>query len=129
MSAMGAQQFILDRKAQVADLCRRAHAKRLDAFGSATRNDFDPNSSGLDFLVEFEELPPPEYARCYFALKDGLEALFHWPVDFAVRSVFAEPLSQAARAVGTRAHLWHLSPSSTCGMPFRRPSAPGSTRA
>lgn len=91
MSAMGAQQFILDRKAQVANLCRRAHAKRLDAFGSATRNNFDPNSSDLDFLVEFEELPPPDYARCYFALKDGLEALFHRPVDLLSEASLQNP--------------------------------------
>ena len=42
----------------LADLCRRTGAKRLDLFGSAARTDFDSERSDLNFLVEFEELPP-----------------------------------------------------------------------
>lgn len=48
---------------EVAALCRRAGARRLDAFGSAVRDDFDPATSDLDFLVEFDELPPASYAQ------------------------------------------------------------------
>jgi len=48
---------------QVAALCRRAGARRLDLFGSAARDEFDPASSDLDFLVEFDDLPPAKYAE------------------------------------------------------------------
>lgn len=76
---------------EVAALCRRAGARRLDAFGSAVRADFDPRTSDLDFLVEFDDLPPAAYAKAYFALKDGLESLFGRPVDLVTGSSLANP--------------------------------------
>src|SRR5471030_2371445 len=74
---------------EVAALCRRAGARRLDAFGSAVRADFDPQSSDLDFLVEFDDVPPAAWA--YFALKDGLESPFGRPVDLVTGSSVANP--------------------------------------
>jgi uncharacterized protein len=76
---------------EVADLCRRAGARRLDAFGSAVRADFDPQASDLDFLVEFDDVPPAAYANACFALKDGLESLFGRPVDLVTGSSLATP--------------------------------------
>jgi uncharacterized protein len=76
---------------QVAALCRRSSVRRLAAFGSVVREDFDPHRSDIDFLVEFEELPAAEYARAYFALKEGLEGLFGRPVDLVTESGLANP--------------------------------------
>ncbi len=76
---------------EVAALCRRAGARRLDAFGSAVRADFDPDTSDLDFLVEFDAVPPASYARSYFSLKEGLEALFGRPVDLVTESSLVNP--------------------------------------
>lgn len=76
---------------QVAALCLRLGARRLDAFGSAVRNDFDPATSDLDFLVEFEDLPPTGYADAYFALKTGLETVFGRPVDLVTESGLSNP--------------------------------------
>ena len=76
---------------EVAALCRRAGARRLDAFGSAVRADFDPNTSDLDFLVEFDDVPPAAYAQSYFSLKEGLEALFGRPVDLVTESSLVNP--------------------------------------
>lgn len=76
---------------EVATLCRRAGALRLDAFGSAVRADFDPQTSDLDFLVEFDDVPPAAYAQAYFALKEGLESLFGRPVDLVTISSLANP--------------------------------------
>jgi len=78
-------------RSEVAALCQRAGARRLDAFGSVLRDDFDPQTSDLDFLVEFDEVPPAEYAQAYFALKEGLEALFGRPVDLVTGSSLANP--------------------------------------
>ena len=76
---------------EVAALCQRAGARRLDAFGSVLRDDFDPQTSDLDFLVEFDEVPPADYAQAYFALKEGLEALFGRPVDLVTGSSLVNP--------------------------------------
>ena len=53
---------ILENKRQaIARACRRHGAIRLDAFGSALRDDFTPGESDLDLLVEFGPMEP--YAR------------------------------------------------------------------
>jgi uncharacterized protein len=83
--------FLFSRHADVAALCRRLHVRRLDAFGSAVRGGFNPVSSDLDFLVEFEPLSPAEYADAYFSLKEGLEALYDHPVDLITTSAMANP--------------------------------------
>jgi len=76
---------------EVVALCRRASVRRLDAFGSATRVDFDPARSDIDFLVEFEDLPPAQYAEAYFALKESLESLFGRSVDLVTPSGLENP--------------------------------------
>lgn len=76
---------------EVAALCRDAGARRLDLFGSATRADFDPTASDLDFLVEFDDLPPAEYAGAYFTLKERLESLFGRTVDLVTTSSLENP--------------------------------------
>lgn len=75
----------------VAALCRRVGTRRLYAFGSAVRADFSPETSDLDFLVEFDDVPPADYAQAYFVLKDGLEALFGRPIDLVTNSSLANP--------------------------------------
>ena len=55
---------------ELRDLCRRFHVRRLEVFGSAARGDFDPARSDLDFLVEFQPLPPGAYADAVFGLKE-----------------------------------------------------------
>jgi len=42
---------------QIESLCRRYGVRRLAAFGSILRPDFDPARSGADFLVEFDPVP------------------------------------------------------------------------
>ena len=76
---------------KVAELCRSARARRLDLFGSALRGDFDSASSDVDFLVEFDPAPPAEYAKSYFALKEGLEALLKRRVDLVTINSLNNP--------------------------------------
>lgn len=83
---------VLERnRPQVAELCRQVGVRRLDLFGSAARGEFDPESSDLDFLVEFDAPPPAQYASACFALKDGLEKLFARPVDLVTESDLDNP--------------------------------------
>ena len=79
------------KRNQIADLCRRSGACRLDIFGSAVRADFDPQHSDLDFLVEFDNAPPAAYDHAFFILKEGLEALFNRPVDLLTQSSLVNP--------------------------------------
>lgn len=72
---------IRERREEVARLCERHGVKALDLFGSATRADFDPDRSDLDFLVEFKPLAPNEHANAFFGLQEDLERLFGKPVD------------------------------------------------
>jgi predicted nucleotidyltransferase len=76
---------------QVAALCRQTGARRLRLFGSAVREDFEPTSSDLDFLVEFDTLAPATYADSYFALKEGLETLFGRQVDLVTAGSIKNP--------------------------------------
>jgi hypothetical protein len=62
-------------------LCRLCSVRRLDLFGSAATGRFDPARSDLDFLVDFEPLPPAAYADAYFRLREGLESLFGRGID------------------------------------------------
>lgn len=80
-SAMHVPAIVTAKQADIATLCRLAGARSLDLFGSAVRDDFDPKRSDLDFVVEFDELPPAAYADAFFELKEGLELLFARSVD------------------------------------------------
>ena len=82
---------IEEHRAELADLCRRHRVLRLALFGSATRDDFDPERSDFDFLVDFEDLPPGEHADCYFGLLQGLESLLGRPVDLVESSTLRNP--------------------------------------
>jgi predicted nucleotidyltransferase len=72
-------------------LCRRYRVRRLELFGSAVRGQFDPETSDLDFLVDFEQLKPEEYADTYFGLLEGLRALFNRNVDLVMASAVKNP--------------------------------------
>jgi hypothetical protein len=83
------------KRGEVADLCRQFRVRRLDLFGSAARGDFDPASSDLDFLVEFELISPAAYADAYFSFKDRLEALFNRQVDLITAGSVVNPYFRA----------------------------------
>lgn len=87
--------FPVQQLDEVAEMCRRAGARRLEIFGSAVRRDFDPISSDLDFLVEFDDLPPARYADSYFSLKESLEALFGRPIDLITQASLENPYFRA----------------------------------
>jgi predicted nucleotidyltransferase len=82
---------IEERRAELAEMCRRYHVRSLSLFGSATRADFDSERSDFDFLVDFEDLPSGQYADAYFGLLDALEQLLGRPVDLVVSSAIKNP--------------------------------------
>lgn len=76
--------------AEIPQLCRRYGVSRLELFGSATSDAFDPQRSDLDFLVEFDADPSGLFDR-YFGLKESLEALYGRPVDLVTIGSMRNP--------------------------------------
>lgn len=72
-------------------LCARYGVRRLALFGSAVRDDFDPQHSDLDFLVEFGPLPSGAHSKAYFGLLRDLEQLFGRPVDLVEDGTIRNP--------------------------------------
>ena len=87
---------IVESKRQaVADLCRRSGVKRLEVFGSATRDDFDVVSSDVDLLVEFDNTAQQSLSA-FFDLKDALEQIVSRPVDLVMPNAVRNPYVRAA---------------------------------
>ena len=82
---------ISERAADLERLCRRYRVRRLALFGSAATGRGLTEASDLDFLVEFEPLPPGVYANTYFGLLEALQQLFDRRVDLVVESAIKNP--------------------------------------
>jgi hypothetical protein len=83
--------LIEERRCELTELCQRHGVSRFELFGSAVTGRFDPARSDLDFLVEFQDLPPAEYARSFFGLLHGLEDLFQRPIDLVTARSLTNP--------------------------------------
>ena len=66
---------------QLAQLCHRYKVRRLELFGSAARDTYDPAASDLDFLVLFQPAIEMNPADRYFGLLEDLQILFGRKVD------------------------------------------------
>ena len=83
---------LVERKLDdLARLCEKFRVKRLDLFGSATTDLFDPQTSDLDFLVSLQEMDFGEYANAYFGLLEGLQELFDRHIDLVMESAINNP--------------------------------------
>ncbi len=65
---------------QIRELCKENRVKSLFAFGSVTRDDFNPTSD-VDLVVDFDEKDPFIYSDLYLNLKSKLEDLLKRQVD------------------------------------------------
>lgn len=84
-------EVIEQKLAEIDVLCRRLGVRRLDLFGSALGDSFDPHSSDVDVLVEFAAGPTFDYFETYFALKEGLERIVGRPVDVVSATSIRNP--------------------------------------
>ena len=80
---------IQGRRVEIRRLCQRCHVQRLEVFGSATLDRFDPKSSDLDFLVGFQD--GFTALDNYLTLAEGLEGLFDRPVDLVIERAVRNP--------------------------------------
>ena len=79
-------------RSELEQLCQRYHVKRLELFGSVATEEFKPETSDIDFLVEFapdHEMGP--WLAEYFDLKDELERLFGHKVDLVMIGALRNP--------------------------------------
>lgn len=82
---------IAQHVAGIAAICRRHGIRRLEVFGSAARgDDFSPENSDADFLVEFAPAAPPGL-RSYFGAKAELEQLLGRGVDLVEPAAVRNP--------------------------------------
>ncbi len=68
----------------IADVCVRHRVVRLDAFGSALRDDFRQGESDLDLLVEFAAMEPYARVDAHFGVLDELRVLLGLKVDLVM---------------------------------------------
>lgn len=68
----------IDRE-KIAQFCRERGIKRLSLFGSVVRDDFDPEHSDVDVLVEFLPGQTPGYG--FVHCRDALESMMGRKVD------------------------------------------------
>lgn len=96
-------QIVTEHLDEVRALCEKYSVKRLTLFGSAVKGTFDPETSDLDFVVEFEWHPDPsERGRRWLELWDDLKDLFDRNIDLLVASTISKPfIAQSIR----NAHL------------------------
>ena len=76
-------------------LCRKHLVRRLEVFGSAADETFNPESSDLDFLVEYLPLEDGQHAKAYFGLLHDLEDLFHCQIDLVMDRAIRNPYFRA----------------------------------
>lgn len=66
-------------------LAEKYNVARLEVFGSATTDDFDPERSDIDFLIEYKpgtDLGP--WVKRFFELQERLEELLDRKVDLVM---------------------------------------------
>lgn len=81
---------------ELTELCRRFHVKRLEIFGSATTGAFRPESSDLDFVVDFGDQPLGPWGGLFLGFADALEALFCRHVDLIMPQSIRNPYFRQA---------------------------------
>ena len=83
--------LISGKLAELSSLCTKRRVRRLAVFGSAATEGFVPDSSDIDFIVEFEPMKPKVYAENYFGLLEDLECLFGAKIDLVEYSPIKNP--------------------------------------
>jgi len=75
---------------EIKKICEKHEAKSLALFGSALTDEFDPDNSDLDFLLELNA--PEDGLQKYFGIKEELEALLKKEVDLVMPKAIRNPL-------------------------------------
>ena len=88
--------LISQKSEELAALCRQFKVAHLDLFGSAATGSFDPSSSDLDFLIEFQDRRAPGLLDRYLDFAAALERLFGRHVDLLTPRSLRNPYFREA---------------------------------
>ena len=88
------KQHIGAKASEIQRLSDACGVLRLEIFGSATADRFDPNRSDFDFLVTFRE--GSTSLDNYLRLAEGLEELLGRPVDLVIERAIRNPYFRRA---------------------------------
>jgi hypothetical protein len=78
------------------ELCERFGVVKLELFGSAAKGTFDPKSSDIDLIAEFNNRRQGDYAARFLDFADGAEALLQRPVDLLTEAMIKNPYFKQA---------------------------------
>ena len=84
-------EIIEKNREKLDELCRKHRVKTLEVFGSAAEGTWKPESSDIDFLVDYFPVPPEEIAPPYFPLLHDLEDLFGRRIDLVMTRAIRNP--------------------------------------
>ena len=88
---------IANKRETLVDLCRLHGVTRLEIFGSGARGvDFDPETSDVDFLVEFCRQDENRTLGQYFDFRDALSLAVGRPVDLVEVGAIRNPYLRVA---------------------------------
>ncbi len=72
-------------------LCRNHQVKQIYAFSSSVSDEFDPEKSNIDLLVEIDEADPIEKGEKILSLWDKLETFFKRKLDLLTNPNIRNP--------------------------------------
>ena len=89
---------------RIVGLCQKLSVRELRLFGSAATGSYNPETSDVDIVVTFHDHDQPGIAERYMTLAEGLEDIFHRPVDLltdrSIRNpIFRRIIDQTSRQI------------------------------
>jgi predicted nucleotidyltransferase len=82
--------LIENNKLQLQLLCEKYDVNTMYLFGSATSDHFN-ETSDIDIIISFKDLPFERYTDNYFELHEKLEELFNRKVDLLTERSLSNP--------------------------------------
>lgn len=82
--------LIVDKREEIAALCKRFGIGRLAVFGSAATCAFDPTSGDVDFIVDHGRYEGG-VAKWYFRFAEALEHALGFDVDLVTEDSITNP--------------------------------------
>jgi len=84
-------QILEQHHERIAELCLKYGVQSLEIFGSAAGDTFNPETSDLDFLVDYFPSEAMDASDQYFGLKEELERLFRRDIDLVMVKALRNP--------------------------------------
>ncbi len=84
------QKIIEDNRGPLIKLCQAYDVKSMYVFGSACTDEFS-DSSDIDILISFKDIPIEKYADNYFKLHYKLEELLERNIDLVTENSLSNP--------------------------------------